>query len=312
MEKEIIYFYQKIIHHLKNYQFKTFLIAIISGKEKDNTFEKPFKIKLGKLLSKKWKKEVDFKDPDILIKINFAKKKIDYQIKSLYLYGRYLKLKPGIPQTKWHIKRFKTSVEEEIGNPLLKITKGTDHSLHGCGREDIDVITIGQGRPFVIEIKNPQKRRINIKKTQKEINKNSKIVKVRKLSYTTKNKIIELKLAHPDKVYRVKIKLEKKIKKKELRNICKKFNGIIINQQTPTRVLKRRYDKLRKRKIYYCKIIKFHPLTPTLEIKSQSGTYIKELINGDNGRTSPSFSEILNQKTEVKQLIVTKVLLNDD
>lgn len=308
MNKEINYFYRKIINDLKKYQFKTFLIAVISGKEKNDEVEKPFKIKLGQLLSKKWRREVDFKNPDILIQISSTQKTITYQIKSLYLYGRYLKLRPGIPQTKWHIKRYKTSVEEEIGKTLLKISQGNNYSLHGCGREDVDVKTIGQGRPFVIEIKNPKKRKINIKKTQQEINKKSQIVKVRSLSYTTKEKIIELKQAEPDKIYQVIIQLETPLEKKELQDAGKKISGVVIEQQTPTRVLHRRYDKLRKRKIYYCRLVKYHPTNPILEIKSQSGTYIKELIHGDNGRTKPSFSEILKQKTEVKELIVKKIL----
>lgn len=309
MEKDINFFYQKIIDSLKGYQFKTFLIAIISGQEKNNQFEKPFKIKLGQKLSQKWHKEVDFKDPDILIQISLFKKTVNFQIKPLYFYGRYLKLRPGIPQTKWHIKRFMTSVEEEIGKTLLKITGGIDHSFHGCGREDVDVITMGQGRPFVIEIKNPKKRRINAKKAQKEINKNSTFVKVKNLSKTTKGKIIEIKVAKPDKIYQVLIELERPVEKKDLKTACNKLSNIIINQQTPNRVLQRRYDKLRQRKIYYCRLVKYDPLTPFLEIKSESGTYIKELIHGDNGRTQPSLSQILNQRILVKQLLVKKVCI---
>jgi tRNA pseudouridine synthase 10 len=73
------------------------------------------------------------------------------------------KLIASIPQTKWKRKKFKTSVEEEIGKTLLKMTLGKNHSFHGCGREDIDVITVGEGRPFVIEIINPKKRNFDLK-----------------------------------------------------------------------------------------------------------------------------------------------------
>lgn len=311
MKNEIKKYFKKIISNLKSYQFKTFLIAFITGKEKNKEKEKEIKIQLGKQLQKKLKKEVDFKNPDILIEIFPKDKKINYQIKPLYFFGRYRKLKPGIPQTKWHIKKYQTSVEEEIGKTLLKITQGTNHSFHGCGREDVDVITIGQGRPFVIEIKNPKKRKINLKKTQALINKNSQLVKVRKLSYTNKEKIVELKLAQPDKIYQVKTTLEKSTLKKELINATYKLSNIVINQQTPTRVLGRRYDKLRKKKIYYFKLINYHPINPIFEIKSESGTYIKELIHGDNGRTKPSLSEILNQKIRVKQLIVKRIIYDD-
>ncbi len=311
MKKEIDCYLEKIIADLKLYQFKTFLIAFVSGQKKNKEKEKKIKIQLGKFIQKKLKKEVDFKNPDILIKIFPKEKKINYQIKPLYLFGWYQKLKPGIPQTKWHIKRYETSVEEEIGKTLLKITGGSGHSFHGCGREDVDVITIGQGRPFVIEIKSPKKRRINLKKTQEIINKNSQLVKVKKLSYTKKEKIIELKLAKPDKIYQVETTLEETTSRKKLINASIKLSNIILEQETPTRVLGRRYDKLRKKKIYYFKLIKYNPINPIFEIKSESGTYIKELIHGDRGRTKPSLAEILNQKIGVKQLIVKKIIYDD-
>jgi len=45
----------------------------------------------------------------------------------------------------------------------------------------------------------------------------------------------------------------------------------------------------------------------TLVIKAESGTYIKELITGDEGRTVPSLSEIAGCAIEVKQLDVIKI-----
>jgi len=306
---DINYFLQKILRKLKTLEFKTFLIGIISGEEKNNEVEKPFKKKLGEILEEKLNKKVDFKDPDILILIDLKKNKINYQIKPLYIFGRYQKLVAGIPQTKWKRKKFKTSVQEEIGNPLLKITLGKNHSFHGCGREDVDVTTIGKGRPFVLEIINPKIRTFDLKKGKKEINKKSKFVKVKNLSVTNKEKIKEIKLAAPDKIYETEVELEKEASKKELENACQLLSGIVINQQTPTRVLRRRYDLLRKKKVYYFKLKKFDPKNPVFEIKTESGTYIKELVSGDNGRTKPSLSEILNQKVVVKKLVVKEILI---
>ena len=244
-----------------------------------------------------------------MILIDLKNKKINYQIKPLYIFGRYQKVVSGIPQTKWKRKKFKTSVQEEIGNPLLKITLGKNHSFHGCGREDIDVITSGNGRPFVIEIIDPKIRTFDFKKAQEEINKNSKLVKVKNLSPTNKEKIKEIKLAIPDKIYQAEVELERKVSKEELENACKLLSNITINQQTPTRVLKRRSNLLRKKKVYYFKIKKYDPKNPIFEIKAESGTYIKELVSGDNNRTDPSFSLILNTKAKVVKLVVKRILI---
>jgi len=307
--QNIIYYTNRILRKLKTLEFKTFLIGIVSGNEKNDEVEKPFKQNVGEILEQKLNKKVDFKEPDVLILINPKTKKIDYQIKPLYFFGRYQKLAAGIPQTKWKRKKFKTSVQEEIGKTLLKITKGKDHSFHGCGREDIDVTTVGEGRPFVIEITDPKIRSFDVKEAEKKINKNSKLVKVKNLSFTTKEKIKEIKLATPEKIYEAEVDLEKETSKKELKNACNLLSNIVVNQQTPTRVLRRRYDLLRKKKIYYFKLKKFDPKNPIFEIKTESGTYIKELVSGDNGRTKPSLSEILNQKAVIKKLMVKKVIL---
>ena len=305
----ILHYKNRILKKIKKFEFNTFLIGIISGQEKNNQVEKPFKKSLGKILEEKLGKKVDFKDPDILILIDLKNKKINYQIKPLYIFGRYQKVVSGIPQTKWKRKKFKTSVQEEIGNPLLKITLGKNHSFHGCGREDIDVITSGNGRPFVIEIIDPKIRTFDFKKAQEEINKNSKLVKVKNLSPTNKEKIKEIKLAIPDKIYQAEVELERKVSKEELENACKLLSNITINQQTPTRVLKRRSNLLRKKKVYYFKIKKYDPKNPILEIKAESGTYIKELVSGDNNRTNPSFSLILNTKAKVVKLVVKRILI---
>lgn len=304
---KIDYFFKKITTELSSYQFESFLIGIISGNQKNDATEKPFKKELGEKLSSFFKKQVDFRDPDILILCDLKTKKITYQIKSLYLFGWYQKIKAGIPQTRWHKKIYQTSVQEEIGHIVLKHSQGRDHSFHGCGREDIDVLMLGTGRPFVLEIKNPKIRKIDLQKITTEINNSSSYVRVRNLQLTNKEKIIQLKLAKPDKIYEVDVKLEKETSKSELENACRKLSGITINQQTPTRVLKRRYDLLRKRKIYYCKLINYHSTQPKLEIKTESGTYIKELIGGDDGRTNPSLSSILNQKVVVKLLKVIAI-----
>ncbi len=300
------FYFEKIKKDLSEYQFETFLIGIKNEKENESK-KKNLKINLGQLIEKNLGKKVDFLNPDIVIKIDLKNKKIDYQIKSLYLYGRYQKIKPGIPQTRWHKKIYKTSVQEEIGDIIINYCQATDHSFHGCGREDIDVTTLGNGRPFVIEMKNPKKRYFDLKKIEKKINNSSQWVRIKDLSFTNKEKIKEIKMAAPSKIYQAEIQLEKETKKEILKDVEKKLTQITIEQKTPKRVLRRRYNLVRTKKIFYFKLIKYHLLNPIFEIKAQSGTYIKELISGDEGRTKPSLSQLLNQKCFVKNLTVVKV-----
>lgn len=44
-----------------------------------------------------------------------------------------------------------------------------------------------------------------------------------------------------------------------------------------------------------------------LQVLASAGTYIKELVHGDLGRTVPSVGTILNKEVDILQLDVTQV-----
>ena len=47
-----------------------------------------------------------------------------------------------------------------------------------------------------------------------------------------------------------------------------------------------------------------------LQVLSSAGTYIKELVHGDLGRTMPNIGTILNKEVDILQLDVTQVYDN--
>jgi tRNA pseudouridine synthase 10 len=248
---------------------------------------------------------------------------VDLQIKPVYLFGRYNKYERGIPQTKWFCRRchgkgcryckysgklYEHSVEEFIAHPLLKAAQAEDESFHGAGREDIDVRMLGTGRPFVIELKNPKKRSFDLESITKEITKESNnTVAVQSLKYTDSLDIARIKEAHFQKVYVVKIHASVPIQKEKLKKVAQSLQGTTINQQTPTRVAKRRAKKVRKRQIYRCNVLEVEETMALLEIESESGTYIKELVTGDDGKTQPNISALMETACSVDTLDVKQV-----
>ncbi len=80
----------------------------------------------------------------------------------------------GCESCKYTGKKYNTSVGELIGNEFLKYTHGSNFIFHGCGREDIDALMLGNGRPFVLEIKDPMIRSINLYEIENIINKSNK------------------------------------------------------------------------------------------------------------------------------------------
>ena len=323
---------------LRDYEFSTFLIG---SKIDDEIIEKEEKIvnelnlkditplkvwinsEIGKRISEKMKKSVSFDNPDITAIIDTRFNHVELQISSLFLYGRYIKKVRGIPQTKWPCrvcrgkgcrrcnftgKMYETSVEEIIAEKAIEAARGEDESFHGCGREDVDALMLGNGRPFVLEIKNPKIRSLNLKKLEDIINTHAEgKVEVRELRFSDKNEVRRLKRASFPKVYHAKIVAERELSEEKLKEVVRSLQGKNIKQLTPSRVAHRRAIKIRERKILDIKVIDVAEKNATLEIKAESGTYIKELVSGDEGRTKPSISEMLGIACKVEELDVIAI-----
>lgn len=338
LTEEIDHFVDLISDALKEYEFDTFLIGSkidedIVEREKElwdfissEEFE-PIKMEInrevGKILEEKLGKTVGFEKPDITVIVDTAFDVVNLQIRPLFIYGRYKKFERGIPQTKWPCricrgkgcnscnytgKMYETSVEELISKKALKRTKGNDESFHGCGREDIDALMLGSGRPFVLEIKNPKKRTIDLAILTSEINSHTKDrVEISNLRFSDRKEIARIKNAEFQKTYYIVIEGEKPIKKEKLKEVAQILQGKTIKQLTPTRVAHRRANKIRERKIYNCELESVEGSIARLTIETQSGTYIKELVSGDSGRTTPNISEMIGIPCKVKELDVIEI-----
>ena len=260
---------------------------------------------IGKRLEKLTGKRADLKNPNVTILLDLEKNKVVVSANPLFVFGGYKKVKRGIPQSKWGTPhKYPTSVEEEIGKPLLKLTGGKDTKFHGMGREDIDALCL-DWRPFVIEIEKPTKRVVDFKKLAKLVAKNKK-VQVSQLKISDMETVRKIKAAAPDKTYRALVVLNKSVKPSELSKL-KLLIGVTINQKTPNRVLHRRADLQRKRVVMGLKWKMKGKKSLEFVIQGSAGLYIKELISGDEGRTKPSVSEILGVPAKVKELDVVKI-----
>ncbi|RLF59815.1 MAG: tRNA pseudouridine(54/55) synthase Pus10 [Thermoplasmata archaeon] len=335
---EIQFFKDLILNSVNTYEFSSFVIGFhvdhdilkreeevfLLFKDKHNEYIKVFlKKSIGKIIETEINKTVSFDDADIMIVVNTMFNSVDLQIKPLYIYGRYNKLKRGIPQSKWFCRScggcgcrdcqytgtlYQDSVEELIAELLLKHADGNGESFHGSGREDIDVRMLGTGRPFIIEISNPKKRSIDLKKITYEINLKCKDqIKVSKLRFSNKEEVIRIKETKFSKIYEISFEAEKPFKTEKLKKVALTLRGTIIQQFTPTRVAHRRAKKVRPRQIYDCSVVSIKNNRACFRIESASGTYIKELVTGDEGRTQPSISELIGQPCKVITLDVMEI-----
>ncbi|MFX0123726.1 MAG: tRNA pseudouridine(54/55) synthase Pus10 [Candidatus Hodarchaeota archaeon] len=329
---------------LNEYEFSTFLVgsqfppSII---DKEDTIRSTYNLEFGESIKSEFNREigkmlqeridyasVEFKTPDIVLTFDLINNQISIKANPLFILGRYRKLERGIPQSKWFCRKcrgkgceycnftgkmYQESVEEFISDPFLSAAKGSASKFHGSGREDIDARMLGNGRPFILEISEPKKRDLNLKKIMEIVNKKSKgKVEIDIEGITTRSKVRELKTrsSRSAKGYRVVISLTPpvKLEKTEILAISDEFSDSLIQQRTPLRVVHRRADKIRSRKVLTFQIEKSEPHQMIAYVVCEGGLYVKELISGDEGRTQPNLSERLNTNAVVTQLDVIEVL----
>ena len=85
------------------------------------------------------------------------------------------------------------------------------------------------------------------------------------------------------------------------------LSGVDIEQRTPERVQHRRADRIRKRKVVNIDIKQIEADEVVLVLRTQSGTYVKEFVHGDKGRTQPSVAASLGRACDVVELDVIEV-----
>lgn len=287
------------------------------------TIKKEVNRLIGLEIWQRYDKEAEFEAQDIVFSINLINEpKVKIQINPLYIEGKYNKLKRGIPQTKWPCskckgkgceecnytgKQYPESVEELISEHFLKLTKGRDAKFHGAGREDIDVLMLGSGRQFVLEIKEPKIRKLDLKSIEDEINKiNEGKTSYHNLHVCERKRKAIIKQSSPDayKVYDALVECEEDYDKDKLDEL---LNLGEIHQQTPVRVLRRRTDMIRIKNVLDTSYEVIDDKMFSMRIKTEGGLYIKELISGDDGRSQPNVSEILGVKAKCIQLDVIEV-----
>lgn len=331
---------EKALERLEKYEYNTFLVGIhipFKFEERDDELKAEFKVRhgenirnefgrsIGKKISGMTGKTVDFRKPDVVVLVDPVKEIVSLQVNPLYISGRYRKLARGMPQSTWSCpdcegegckkcggtgKLYSESVTKLIEKPFLDTTEGDELVFHATGRENIESRMLGKGRPFALEIKNPRKRFLNLKKIEDDINIHSDgKIEVLNLNFTTKDNIRSLEKTDPFiKEYLLIIKFKNKVTSTDLEVLNKKLSGVSVKQRTPRRLLHRKPDSEREKYIYRVKLKKLSAKKVKMKVRCQGGLYVKELVTGDGGRTIPSVSQTLDNEAKPLTLDVLNVV----
>lgn len=280
---------------------------------------------VGKRLGALTGKNADFQSPDLVAVVDTRYNTVEIFPSPLYFYGRYWKEERGLPQTRWPCrecrgkgcrrcggtgKMYQESVEELVAAPIMEATGAAGHAFHGMGREDIDARMLGTGRPFVIEMESPRRRGLDPAAAEAEINRRTAgRVRVSGLRTSSKDEVVRIKEARCLKTYRVSVLMEAPVVEEKVKNLEGLFTGAVAVQRTPVRVSHRRADLNRQRRVVRLVVESLDAgrREAVLLVTADAGLYVKELVTGDGGRTTPNIADALGVPCRVTALDVIAV-----
>jgi len=277
---------------------------------------------VGKRVEARGPWTAEFLRPNLVAVVDPAFDHVDVQVNPLYLRGRYRKLVRGVPQTRWPCTRcrgkgcarcggtgkmYATSVEEVIAAEVMRETGGSGHALHGMGREDVDARMLGRGRPFIVEIKEPRARHVDLPSAVRRINA-SGIAEVDGLEPASGEDVVAIKEDRAAKRYRILVRTSPPVEEAKLKRTLPVLVAQPIAQRTPERVVHRRADTTRHRRLLAADVARIDGDLAEIHVTAEAGTYVKEWVHGDGGRTVPSLAERLGVVCEVLELDVLDVL----
>ena len=197
----------------------------------------------------------------------------------------------------------------------------------GSGREDIDVRMLGSGRPFLLQLNDPRR----VPQTQAEVAAlEAAINAATGLNAEGDVKVTCLRLSDramvkkmhegaeaKQKLYTCLVWARRALTPEELREKLEARTELTVLQKTPVRVLHRRALMARPKVVHALRCEGLRRADGagvsyfTLHLRTSAGTYVKEFVHGDLGRTSPSVGSLLGCDADILELDVTDVLLAD-
>ena len=177
----------QVVKTLENYDYETFLVGASVPHtilDNDDELRSRFKIKgrdglksqITKMLSQKVKlqtaKLVNYSKPDLTVLVSIVDRQISVNVRSLWLSGKYVKLKRGLPQRSSTCEVCNglgcaecgyrgsslESVQTQITNFLVSTFEAESCNFVWLGSEDENSLVKPPGRTFYVEVVRPKKR----------------------------------------------------------------------------------------------------------------------------------------------------------
>ena len=304
------------------YEFSTFTVGAILKQsiiERDDKLRSKFHLhgadgiktavtrELGKKFARKTSTRIDHLLPDIIFTINFRTEQCDVKTKPIFLYGRYIKNKRGLPQKEESCQDCKgkgcifcnnhgivsfDSVEGKISQFLYEKFETNQVKFTWIGGEDKTSLVMGNGRPFFAKLLSPKKR--NVRLAKKSNLDKIMIHALRKIDHIPNGSI------H----FKSKIKMLVSAKNNISSNRLKKLKQLVT---VPIEITDSN-NKQHKKTIYKVNYKKNSLQSFTVEIEADGGIPIKRFVDGFN--IIPNISSLLGTQCSCEKFDINQIYLS--
>jgi len=310
------------------YEFRTFLLGLHLPEDwtqdRRDDVGRPLRTAIGRALEGGvWPdREVSFTEPDVQLIIDPWTAEVRVFSTPLFVAGRYRKYARDISSAEWHHHSCKgrgcplcefrgtlcrLSVERVVSAPIREAAGGNATFFHSMGREDVDVRMLGYGRPFIVEVRSPRRRTLDLARIERETAaRGAGEVDAIAIAMTDRATVAHMKAVNAPKTYEAVVEAAGDLPA-DLGARVARLSGVVIDQQTPRRVLRRRADLVRRRLVEESAAEPVGGRRFRWRVRAAAGTYIKELASGDAGRTRPSLSDLLAVPCSVAALDVLEI-----
>lgn len=217
---------------------------------------------------------------EIMVKVD-DDVKIVVQNSPIYIYGEYIKMDRNMTQSPLvvdgHLKCRRSVSDFRV--QIKEFFLSDDVIFTPAGREDFDVRMV-EGRPFLLTVKNPR-RNLDFGALKLALYNGLEIRNLCVVKKECKGMIFQGE-SLSSKTYSAFLCCRKEL------DLQKDY---VIGQRTPLRVLHRRANLTREKKICILECERKDAdgwIYYRIKLEASAGTYIKEFVNGDFGRTTPS------------------------
>jgi len=309
-----------VIKSLSDYEFDNFVIGAripVSMIEQEDNLRAELKLKGGETLktnftrelnneiSKRLDVEVTHRRPDVTVIVDSLIDMVEVSSKAIFVYGRYIKSKRGIPQKRrrclecrgkgcpeCNLTGYSTtdSVEQRLTPPILSLFNAGRIKFTWIGSEDSNSLVQGEGRPFYAEILEPHIR--NPKRIKSAIRKLQDGVSLKEL------KVID-KRPRSEQQFTINVQssfiLNKRITKRNIQNLEEAFKEVSV------KMLPANKNKSITKKVHSVTVESVKGLTMQVKIECDGGLSIRRFLTGEGEEVEPNISGILKRKVKMNQ-----------